>query len=149
MRLNLLFYLFILLSISFIACSQDKADPIKIPTKAQTNCGSDSPKIGQSGEFSNLENHGISGSAEITDNCTITIKDFNYDGKGPDVFFVVSNDGDFANGTNLSTEKLESREYKDETITLTLPEGITLSDVKNISAWCHAYSVNFGEAVFQ
>lgn len=37
------------------------------------------------------------------------------------------------------------RKYRNKDITLTLPEGKTLRDIKWFSVWCDEFSVNFGD----
>lgn len=37
------------------------------------------------------------------------------------------------------------RKYRKEDVTLTLPEGKTIRDIKWFSVWCDEFSVNFGD----
>ena len=43
---------------------------------------------------------------------------------------------------------LNGRIYDNETITVTLPDDITLDDFNGVSVWCELFSINFGDAMF-
>ncbi|XP_076678715.1 DM13 and DOMON_DOH domain-containing protein skeletor isoform X2 [Andrena cerasifolii] len=100
------------------------------------------------GKLSELH-HGVSGEVYAVDGRTLFIKDFTYDGEAPTAYFYVgSTKSPHGNGIRLrdergSTETL--RRYRRKDITLTLPDGKTLSNVKWFSVWCDEFAVNFGD----
>lgn len=107
------------------------------------------------GEFvANFENrfHGIRGEVYAVDSRTLFIKDFAYDGQGPDAYFYAGESGEpSSKGYLIANEKGSSeilKAYRGKNIVLTLPSGKTLRNVKWISVWCRAFDVNFGEVTF-
>ncbi|XP_074095643.1 DM13 and DOMON_DOH domain-containing protein skeletor isoform X1 [Cotesia typhae] len=100
------------------------------------------------GKLSEL-NHGLSGEVYAVDARTLFIKDFNYDGEGPAAYFYAGNSrAPIINGFRIRDEKGNTgplKQYRKKKITLTLPEGKTLKDIKWFSVYCDAYSVNFGD----
>ncbi|WP_185962636.1 DM13 domain-containing protein [Thalassomonas sp. M1454] len=111
-----------------------------------SECTSVNSKVGYSGSFQTLA-HNVAGDAVINDDCTITISNFYYDGGGPDVFVYTGVNGDFANGYKIS-EQLNGREYNGETLTLKLPEGLSLDDFTGLSIWCVDFNADFGNLEF-
>jgi len=101
--------------------------------------------------------HGVkSGQVKIVDDKTIKIKDFHYDGKGPDAWFVVGTDDKYTEerpsgglpfnhivpDENGSCEKPKG--YDGKTIELTLPGNVTIADIKYLALYCIKYNHNFG-----
>ncbi|XP_017874479.1 PREDICTED: protein Skeletor, isoforms B/C [Drosophila arizonae] len=95
--------------------------------------------------------HGVSGDVYAVDSRTIFIKKFNYDGEAPAAYFYV---GNTARPSNEGASRLRderggtaslTRRYRNKDITLSLPEGKTLRDVKWFSVWCDEFAVNFGD----
>ncbi|KAL7731008.1 hypothetical protein ACLKA6_014229 [Drosophila palustris] len=95
--------------------------------------------------------HGVSGDVYAVDSRTIFIKKFNYDGEAPAAYFYV---GNTARPSNEGAARLRderggtaslTRRYRNKDITLSLPEGKTLRDVKWFSVWCDEFAVNFGD----
>ncbi|KAG7297571.1 hypothetical protein JYU34_019614 [Plutella xylostella] len=93
--------------------------------------------------------HGVRGRVFAVDSRTLYIKDFTYDGEGPAAYFYVGTSKSISgSGTRLRDERGASaplRRYRGEPVTLTLPEGTSLKDVKWFSVWCDEFSVNFGD----
>ena len=115
-----------------------------------SSCGANDPRVGQTAELINTFIHGIQGTARIVDNCTIVINNFNYDGMGIDVRIVGILNGDLQNPVILSQENLVRLEpYVNETLTVALPEGVTLDDVPTISVFCVPFKFSFGEGTFE
>ncbi|RWS12065.1 protein Skeletor: isoforms D/E-like protein, partial [Dinothrombium tinctorium] len=93
--------------------------------------------------------HGVSGEVFVVDESTLFIKDFNYDGTGPDAYFW----GGFTSKPDTtgfiipdekgSTKKLSA--YRNKNLVLRLPEGNTVRDLKWFSVWCRKAKVNFGD----
>jgi len=104
------------------------------------------PAVGSSGEFSDFS-HDISGTLTVVDDRTIEISNFNYDGGGVRVFFYYGTDGNYRDGGPIGSQ-LNGRPYVNETITITLPDNLTLDDFNGISVWCIPFFVNFGDASF-
>uniref|UniRef100_A0AAG5CXG1 Protein Skeletor n=1 Tax=Anopheles atroparvus TaxID=41427 RepID=A0AAG5CXG1_ANOAO len=101
------------------------------------------------GDLSELH-HGVSGSVYAVDARTIFLKNFNYDGEGPTAYFYV---GNTRAPTNKGAHRLRDergragvlRKYRNEDITLSLPEGKTLRDLRWFSVWCDDFATNFGD----
>ncbi|XP_055385221.1 protein Skeletor, isoforms B/C isoform X2 [Condylostylus longicornis] len=94
--------------------------------------------------------HGVSGDVYAVDSRTIFLKNFNYDGEAPAAYFYVGNTDKPSNdGWRLRDEKGSTapvtKRYRNKDITLSLPEGKTLRDVKWFSFWCDEFAVNFGD----
>jgi len=112
------------------------------------------------GKLSTLA-HGVSGDVYAKDSKTIILKNFMYDGAGPDAFFWIGKTGtpmktDESMTMILTTEKQflyrdetapVLRAYKGETVELPLPEGWTLKDLKWFSVWCRKFTVDFGNVM--
>lgn len=83
------------------------------------------------------------------DGRTLFIKDFTYDGEAPTAYFYVgTSKSPNGNGIRLRDERGSSntlKRYRRKDITLTLPDGKTLSNVKWFAVWCDEFSVNFGD----
>ncbi|XP_020817377.1 protein Skeletor, isoforms B/C isoform X1 [Drosophila serrata] len=95
--------------------------------------------------------HGVSGDVYAVDSRTIFIKKFNYDGEAPAAYFYV---GNTARPSNEGASRLRderggtaslTRRYRNKDVTLSLPEGKTLRDIKWFSVWCDEFAVNFGD----
>jgi hypothetical protein len=112
----------------------------------QTNCGDDDPRIGQTAVLTNNSDHDVSGVATIIDNCTIEIENFTYDGTALDARVAGIHNNDLFDRV-LLTEKLPRHEG--ETLTVTLPEGVTLDDVQHIAVVCAPFYFNFGDGYFE
>jgi hypothetical protein len=130
----------------FVACLCGCASH-PLPAAPQTNCGSTDPRIGYIAELVGRM-HGISGTARIVDNCTIVIEHFNYDGIAVDSRVVGIVNNDFKNVIVLTGPIMRAEPYVDETLTVPLPEGITLDDVPVISIDCLAGNDLFGIGSF-
>ncbi len=116
-------------------------------TGALPGCPVTHPRVGWRAELATFQ-HKVSGTAEILDDCTIQVTEFNYDGTGLDVRFYGGIGGNFAAGFALSDDLLRAGGYTDETMTLTLPDGVTLSDLDGLSVWCVDVGVDFGSGTF-
>lgn len=110
------------------------------------------------GTFTNIF-HDIAGTAYALNSTTILIKGFNYDGEGPDAFFLGGKHGrPSKSGEVVMPYPFEGKHYnyRDKTIpilgrfngkkdvVLHLPPGSTVDQLKWISVWCRDYTVNFG-----
>ncbi|XP_060528013.1 protein Skeletor, isoforms B/C isoform X1 [Cylas formicarius] len=100
------------------------------------------------GKLSELH-HGVSGEVYAVDGRTLHIKDFTYDGQGPAAYFYASTykTAD-SRGFRLRDENNNGeviRRYRKEGVTITLPEGKTLSSIKIFYVWCEEFDVNFGD----
>ncbi|XP_071633807.1 protein Skeletor, isoforms B/C isoform X3 [Temnothorax longispinosus] len=100
------------------------------------------------GKLSELH-HGVSGEVYAVDARTLFIKDFTYDGEGPAAFFYAgSSKSPGNNGFRVRDERGTTnllKRYRKKDITLTLPDGKTLNNIKWFSVWCDEFSVNFGD----
>ncbi|XP_065214016.1 putative uncharacterized protein DDB_G0282133 isoform X2 [Planococcus citri] len=93
--------------------------------------------------------HGVTGDVYVVDSRTLHIRNFNYDGEGPAAYFYVSN-GKAPNeaGTKLRDERGSTtplKKYRKKHVTLTLPEGKTVTSIKHFYLWCDEFAVNFAD----
>ncbi|XP_066581396.1 protein Skeletor, isoforms B/C [Prorops nasuta] len=100
------------------------------------------------GKLSELH-HGVSGEVYAVDGRTLFIKDFTYDGEAPAAFFYVGNSKNpSSSGIRVRDERGTPnllKRYRKKGITLTLPDGQTLNNIKWFSVYCDEFSVNFGD----
>ncbi|EDW84281.2 uncharacterized protein Dwil_GK13233 [Drosophila willistoni] len=125
--------------------------PVDSPTALQSHCQAAYPYYGTKiGSLTRLH-HGVSGDVYAVDSRTIFIKKFNYDGEAPAAYFYVGSTGKPSNegGLRLRDERggtaSLTRRYRNKDVTLSLPEGKTLRDIKWFSVWCDEFAVNFGD----
>lgn len=115
---------------------------------AAAGCGNDHPLVGSTATFSTFQ-HNVSGDLRVVSNCRIEITNFNYDGGGPAVAFYGGTDGDYSSPIGFPLgAAINGRPYVNETITIDLPNGVTLNDFDGISVWCFVFDINFGDAIF-
>ncbi len=112
------------------------------------------PTYAQAGQpsLSTLQ-HGVGGTAEIVDERTIVLRNFNYDGGGPQVYayLATTNTNAAIESGQVTVQQLNRAgvPYVNETITVTLPASATLDGYTTISIWCADFKVNFGSGVFR
>ncbi|OXA39012.1 protein Skeletor, isoforms B/C [Folsomia candida] len=99
------------------------------------------------GQFTGLAHKVSSGTVTIKDSRTISIKNFNYDGAGPDAYFLVGTGEPNAQGRKIPNENggyevLEG--YENQDIELLLPADLTWKDVDYLSVYCISFHHNFG-----
>lgn len=122
------------------------------------------------GNFKQLTYHPVSGKVVAKDSKTLLICNFIYDGQGPDAFLIVGNRqaADVPNSRDaipiLPPPKSSSpsikkkfyfkdkdipilREFRGQTLELSVPEGETTDSLKWISLFCRDYDIDFGHAV--
>ena len=92
--------------------------------------------------------HGVMGTAVVIDARTIELRDFWFDGDGLDVRIYGGLAGDYASGVALSADLRRAEPYLGETLTLTLPIGVSLSDLDGVSVWCVPAGASFGDGPF-
>ncbi|CRL05403.1 CLUMA_CG018002, isoform B [Clunio marinus] len=105
--------------------------------------------IGQFTDFA----HGIKGMVYAVDESTLFIKDFAYDGTGPDAFFWVGNSPRPSPEGYIIPypEEYSGREppvlraHNNSDIILRLPMGKRIRDTRWLSVWCRRFTVDFGE----
>lgn len=108
------------------------------------------PLVGSTAQFRNIF-HGIAGTLTVLDDRTLEVTGFEYDGQGPSVFFYLGNNGLYAErdgGIRVGNLLNRSTPYLGETLTINLPDGVTLDDFNGVSVWCDIFFANFGDAVF-
>ena len=132
----------VLFAVGFCGCASHP-----LPAPPQTNCAADDPRVGWIAEL-NGRMHGITGVARIVDNCTIVIEHFYYDGIAVDSRVVGIVNWDFKNVNVLTGPIMRATPYVDETLTVPLPEGMTLDDVPVISIDCLTGNDLFGIGSF-
>lgn len=128
-----------------IAVYVDSVSPDSAPTQ---NCGgTDHTRVGQVANLSMLA-HNVSGRAEIIDNCTIQVTNFNFDGDAPNVEFYGGVNGDYVNGFGIS-ERIDGRVFTDTTFTIILDSPSVLDRMDGLSVWCVEFRADFGSGMFQ
>ena len=89
----------------------------------------------------------------IKDAYTLLLKNFKYDGKGPDAYFYVGLHGE-PSGLGIKLEypygdgESILPEVTGEDVEIILPEGIESSKLKWFSVWCRQFDVSFGDVYF-
>jgi hypothetical protein len=106
-----------------------------------------SSKIGWTATLS-TKAHDVSGTAVIVDDCTVEIRNFNYDGTGLDVRVYGAPGTDFREGFAMTDNLLKAGGYSDVTLVATLPEGESMDDLNAVSIWCLDIPVDFGSGTF-
>lgn len=104
-------------------------------------------RVGQSATLS-TKAHNVSGTAHIINNCTIELRNFNYDGGGIVVQVYVSPDDTFNPYTAISKD-IKGTAFSNATHTLPLPDSLDLDDAAYISIWCVTAGADFGSGPFQ
>jgi len=135
-----------------VCCASEQQEPL------QTFAQAAAPVPKKIGTFTNIF-HDIAGTAYALNSTTILIKGFNYDGEGPDAFFLGGTHGrPSKSGEVVMPYPFEGRHfnYRDKNIpilgrfngnkdvVLHLPPGTSVDQLKWISVWCRDYTVNFG-----
>lgn len=106
--------------------------------------------------------HGVRGVVFALNESTLFVKDFEYDGAGPDAFFWVGTEGEPGEVGTILPYPFQGKfyDYKDSNapiitgvyekvnITLTLPDDLKVSDLKWFSVWCRQFAVNFADVYF-
>ncbi len=98
--------------------------------------------------------HGVSGSVYLADEGVLLVKDFYYDGIGPDVFFYVGKEGRPSSGGTLIRYPTWDKEqilgkFEGEDVRLALPPGLRASELKWIAVWSRRFEVNFGDLILE
>ena len=119
--------------------------PVTTPI-GMSGCEKTHPKVGQVANLS-TRSHGVSGKATIIDNCTLEIRNFNYDGGGLSKVFVYGGvGGNYVAGFPIGIN-LRGTVFANQTLTVTLAAG-DLDKLDGISIWCSDANVNFGDGKF-
>jgi hypothetical protein len=109
-------------------------------------CTKSNAKVGRSAVLV-TKAHGVTGTATVIDDCTIEIKNFNYDGGGlPDVFVYGGKGGNYKAGFAIGPNLFGTRRTN-ETIQVSLQAG-ALDALDGISIWCVGAGVSFGDGLF-
>jgi len=113
-----------------------------------SGCGSTHPLVGRTAAFETFF-HGVAGTLEVIDDCTIEVRDFDYDGQGPDVFFHASRARAYeASDAFIIGPRLDGTVWQGDVLTLTIPEGQSLDTFDSLSVWCFDFAINFGDVFF-
>jgi len=87
------------------------------------------------------------------DERTIMLTQFNFDGNAPGAYFWAVRGSSVRSSTywivpdETGSSSPLARAYVDRTITLTLPDAITIHTIDYFSVWCRPFRINFGEVV--
>jgi len=117
------------------------------------------------GEIQTLA-HAVSGELWALDDNKLMVKNFNYDGTGPDAFFWVGTEGTPKSPGDESKTAILAHPFKgvhyeyrnqeapllgassNEQVMLSLPPHMKVSDLKWLSVWCRKFTVDFGSLTF-
>lgn len=91
--------------------------------------------------------HATRGVATLTDDCTVTLTQFSYDGGGIDVRVRGGIAPRWAAGFKMGPQLLGTVRNND-TLAVNLPAGKTLDDLDGISIWCETASTSFADGQF-
>lgn len=92
--------------------------------------------------------HDVAGTAELTDDRTIEIRDWTYDGGGVDArFFLIVNGGAFFEDFQISDNQV-GEDADGTTLTLTIPDDVPDDGWDTITLWCVPFAASFGAGVF-
>ncbi|XP_050048940.1 protein Skeletor, isoforms B/C [Dermacentor andersoni] len=99
----------------------------------------------------NTHFHGVSGELYAVDDTTLYLKDFHYDGTGPDAYFWAgSSTRPDHTGFIIPDEKGRTTPlgaYNGQDLVLKLPAGQTISKIRWFSVWCRKFRANFGDLI--
>jgi len=115
------------------------------------------------GDFQN-HFHDIDGALYALNETALFIKNFKYDGGGPDAFFWAGTEGNRPSGAggvilpypyegvhypaSSDDAPILGRANGDKDVLLILPDNMTIDDIRWLSVWCRAFGVNFGDVIF-
>jgi cytochrome c len=111
------------------------------------DCESTHAKIGSTATLVE-QFHDVGGVATIVDDCTIRIDNFTFDGNGINVQVYGGLNEKYSAGFSMSGDIRRAEAYAGETITVQLPEGMTLDDMDGLSVWCVPAGQSFGAGKF-
>lgn len=118
------------------------------PDPALGSCDSTHPKIGQVATFTTRD-HDVAGTATFVDDCTIRLDNFTFDGNGINVRVYGDTQASFRTGFAMGPNLVRQSGFNNDTVTVRLPEGMTLDDIDYVSIWCIPVQVSFGDGKFQ
>jgi hypothetical protein len=124
------------------------------------------PQLEELGEMINIY-HDIRGTVYAVGDNKILIKGFNYDGEGPDAFFLAGEQGEKPNSRFTKDDLVLPYPFSgshysytdsdipilqqfngDRDVLLTLPPGRSVRNLRWLAVWCRDYKVNFGYVTF-
>jgi len=107
------------------------------------------------------QHHGVQGALYAYNASTLVVKDFSYDGEGPDVFFWAgTSDQPGTEGTILPypfegifydyEDYLAPvlGKFENKTIVLQMPSTLKLGKIRWLSIWCREFGINFGDVIW-
>lgn len=107
------------------------------------------------------QHHGVEGALYAFNASTLVVKDFSYDGEGPDVFFwagtteLPGKEGKILpypfNGKFYDYEDSFAPvlgKFEKETIVLNMPPELKLAKIRWLSVWCREFGINFGDVIW-
>lgn len=113
---------------------------------APAACEKTNAKVGQVATLS-TRSHGVSGKVVVVDNCTLEIRNFNYDGGGLSKVFVYGGKaGNYVAGFPVGNN-LRGTSFANQTLTVKLNAG-DLDKMDGVSIWCADVNANFGDGLF-
>lgn len=107
--------------------------------------------VGAKARLSELQ-HSLKGVVTIISDCEFRIDGFSYDGRAPDAYLNVGTKAQAPGDATRVRHLKDGEKFDDATLTVRLPAGLTWEGIAGdsgsvrISAWCYAFSAEFGSA---
>ena len=129
-----------------VVATTPTAPPTPGVPAAPAACEKTNAKVGQVATLS-TRSHGVSGKVVVVDNCTLEIRNFNYDGGGLSKVFVYGGKaGNYLAGFPVGNN-LRGTSFANQTLTVKLSAG-DLDKMDGVSIWCTDANANFGDGLF-
>lgn len=129
-----------------VVATTPAAPPTPGVPAAPAACEKTNAKVGQVATLS-TRSHGVSGKVVVVDNCTLEIRNFNYDGGGLSKVFVYGGKaGNYLAGFPVGNN-LRGTSFANQTLTVKLSAG-DLDKMDGVSIWCADVNANFGDGLF-
>jgi len=107
--------------------------------------------------------HDVAGDVYARGDSQLVLQNFVYDGTGPDAFIIAGTKGAGPSGENADVVlsvpfqgqhfNYEDKRipilkrFRGETVVLTMPPGVSVSQLRWISIWCRKFKMNFGDLI--
>lgn len=123
---------------------------IQVPRRRNCERVNSTLELLRGGPFRTFD-HGVRGTAEHWSDGRIVLRDFFYDGQGPELVLVWLYDKDetvdsILSGIAISGHIARETPYIDTELTFTIPGDVNDRDFNTVAIWCTLYDQNYGEA---
>ena len=141
-------YVLILIVIFTFSCASDEKEKYEgvvggLSKEADRACGMTSTQVGKVVTLS-TKAHGVSGVAEIIDDCTIQFTNFNFDGNAIETAIYIWKNAKYDSESVALTNDINGTTFTNASFKLTLPSTVNISDFDGITVWCIPASLDMG-----